>query len=103
MSDLIEKGMCEIDVVDRNPELHKLIVNQVNAYDVDKELRLLKNYIDNMPKAYRKRNVNWVIVRDLLMAGTLHAGRTSSINKCFELGIDAYDYELVVKGVAKDE
>ena len=95
-------GFSDDSVV--SDEVWDCIENEVpTAYDMDKELRILKNYIDNMPKVYRKRNANWVIVQELLMAGTLHAGRTSSIKKCIELGIDAYDYDLIVKGGGVDE
>ena len=68
------------------------------------ELRLLKNYISMMPKVYSKRNINWCIVRDLLMQGTSTEGRTSCITKCYELGINPWGpwgYEL--KGGGKDE
>ena len=58
------------------------------------ELRVLENYIENMTKVYRRRNSNWVVVRDILLIGTSTSGRTSSINKCIELGIDPYEYEL---------
>jgi len=58
------------------------------------ELRILKNYIDNMPKVYRKRHVNFVIVQDILLWGTSTAGKTSCVNKCIELGIDPYGYDL---------
>lgn len=78
-----------------------LIDSQPTAYDVELEIRLLKNYLSNMPKVYRFRNQNWVVVRDLLMTGTSHAGQTSCIMKCRELGIDPYGYDL--KGVVKDE
>jgi hypothetical protein len=60
----------------------------------DLEYRLLGNFIEHMPKTYRLRNVNWVIVKDFLQSGTSKAGSTSSIAKCRELGIDPYGYTL---------
>lgn len=60
----------------------------------DEELRILKNYISNMPKVYRKRNCNWVIVQELIMIGTSKAGMTSSIEECYRLGIDPYGHSL---------
>jgi hypothetical protein len=65
------------------------------------EIRLLKNYLSNMPKVYGLRNQNWVVVRDLLMSGTSTSGMTSSIAKCRELGIDPYGHNL--EGAVKDE
>lgn len=58
------------------------------------ELRILRNFINCMPNTYRKRNCNWVVVRDILMNGTSTAGRTSCIRKCVELDIDPYGYEV---------
>jgi coenzyme F420-reducing hydrogenase gamma subunit len=60
----------------------------------DYEIRILKNFISMMPKAYRKRNVNWLVVRDILMRGTSTEGMTSCIAKCKELGIDHSGYEI---------
>lgn len=61
---------------------------------VERELIILKNYISNMPKTYRKLNHNWVIVQDLIMNRTSKAGMTSSIEECYRLGIDPYGHEL---------
>lgn len=63
---------------------------------IDKEeyLRILRNCLDLLPKTYAKRNSNWVIVQDLIMQGTNRAGRTSSIVKCYELGINPYGKDL---------
>ena len=58
------------------------------------ELRILRNYLMMMPKAYRKRTVNWLVVRDILMRGTRTEGMTSCISKCIELGIDHSGYDL---------
>ena len=51
------------------------------------ELRIVKNFLDNMPKTYRRRNANWSVVQDILMQGTRTAGHTSCCEKCRELGI----------------
>lgn len=58
------------------------------------EYRLLRNFISHMPKTYRKRNCNWVIVQEFLQRGTLKAGSNSSREKCTELGIDPWGYTL---------
>lgn len=58
------------------------------------EYRLLRNFIRHMPKTYRKRNCNWVIVQEFLQRGTTRAGRNSSIEKCVEIGIDPWGHTL---------
>jgi len=58
------------------------------------ELRILRNFIRNMPKVYRQRNMNWVIVMDLLMQGTSTSGGSSCMSKCRELGMNPYGYRL---------
>lgn len=64
------------------------------------ELRILDNFIRNMTKTYRNRHQNWVVVRDILMAGTPTAGSTSCIQKCIDIGInpDGYNLEKVKSG-----
>lgn len=58
------------------------------------ELRILNNFIENMPKVYRQRNVNWIVVQDILLNGTYTAGSTSCIAKCYELGIVPWGYDF---------
>ena len=58
------------------------------------ELRILNNFLNMMTKAYRKRTINWVVVRDIFLIGTSTSGSTSCINKCKELGIDPYGYTI---------
>lgn len=58
------------------------------------QLDILKNYIQMMPKVYRKRNRNSIVVRDILMYRTSTAGHTSCIRKCIELGIDPDGYNF---------
>lgn len=58
------------------------------------ELRILNNFVSKMTKAYSKRTINWCIVRDILMRGTSHMGSSSCIDKCYELGINPYEYNL---------
>ena len=43
------------------------IVNTEN--EKEREIRILRNYINHMPKVYRKRYNNAQIVRDILLAG----------------------------------
>ncbi len=58
------------------------------------ELKIVENFINMMPKVYRQRNANHVVVRNILMNGTSTAGMTSCCVKCMELGIDPYGYDL---------
>ena len=97
----IEKGIQNIDVVDINAELQKELEEVRGINTKEYELRILKNFIRVMPKVYRKRNVNYVVVREILLQGTYTSGQTSCIKKCRELGIDPYGYDL--KGAVKDE
>ena len=62
--------------------------------DKEEYLRVLRNCLALLPKTYAKQNSNWIIVQDLVMQGTSRAGRTSSIAKCYELGIDPYRKNL---------
>lgn len=59
------------------------------------ELRIVKNFISHMSKAYRQRYTNWVVIQHILMAGTSTEGATSCVAKCRELGIDPYSHSLV--------
>ena len=65
-----------------------------NHMSVDDELRVLANYIGAMPKTYRMRNSNWVIVRDIIMNRTRTAGCTSCMRECRRLGLDPDGYTL---------
>lgn len=67
------------------------------------EYRLLRNFIEHMPKVYRKRNANCVIVQEFLQAGTSKAGRTSSIEKCASMGLDPWGYTLEIQQFWKDK
>lgn len=60
------------------------------------ELRIVKNFINAMPKVYRKRNMNFVIIKDILLTGTSTSGMTSCCRKCSELGINPYGCTLEV-------
>ena len=57
-------------------------------------MRILQNFIDCMPKAYRKRHDNAAVVRDIILAGTNAAGRSSCVRLCRDLGIDPYGYDF---------
>jgi hypothetical protein len=63
----------------------------------NEELRILKNFLSCMTKAYRQRTQNWEVVKDILLNRTSTAGQTSCISKCINLGIDPYTYDLEVK------
>ena len=56
------------------------------------QIDILHNFIEMMPKVYRKRNCNWIVVRDILLYRTTTSGKTSCIKKCLELGIDPFGY-----------
>lgn len=73
---------------------HNLFFGGVGEIRNDVYVRFIKNYLKMMPKVYRKRNMNLVVVRDLLMNGTSTAGMTSCIEMCREIGVDPYVYEL---------
>jgi hypothetical protein len=62
------------------------------------ELRIIKNFLDMMPKTYRKRNHNWVVISHILLYRTSTSGCTSSCDKCRQLGIDPYGYSLESEG-----
>lgn len=66
----------------------------MNEPTLDMEHRLLRNFIWYMPMSYRKRNCNWVIVKQFLQLGTRKGGATSSRRKCVLLGIDPDGYTL---------
>ena len=66
----------------------------IKEWQRDDELRIVKNFLGMMPKTYRKRSMNFVVVRDILMTGTSKMGRTSCCEKCTELGINPYGYEI---------
>ncbi len=60
----------------------------------DNDIRIVRNFLNHMTNAYRKRMVNWAVVQDILMEGTSTAGSTSCIAKCREIGIDPWGYTL---------
>ena len=62
--------------------------------DEEKEtvFNLIKNHIKLMPKVYRKRYPNWVIVSDLTFNGR---GYSESI--CRALGVNPYSYKWEVE------
>ena len=57
---------------------------------------LIKNHIELMPKVYRKRYPNWVIVSDLTFNG-----RGYSVSICRALGVNPYSYKWEVEDNAK--
>lgn len=52
------------------------------------EFQIVKNVI-NTTKGL-KRTMNWVKVQQILLNGTTHSGRTSSVEKAIELGVNPY-------------
>lgn len=73
--------------------LIKIENDKVIMTEEEKQLffNLVRNHLDLMPKVYRKRNCNWVVVRHL----TWH-GHTYSDLICRYLGIDPSGYEWEV-------
>ena len=74
-------------------EYHKRI-KELEDEILKTEFRLLKSFISHMPKTYRDRHCNWVIVQNFLQYWTSKQGRHSSIEKCRALGIDPDGYTL---------
>jgi hypothetical protein len=66
--------------------------NLIDANDPKYLLGVLRNIERQMPKAWRKRTTNVVIVRDFLMIHTSKGGRTSSYEMCEFLGVDGDGY-----------
>lgn len=58
------------------------------------DIQILKNFLREMPRRYRRGTVNWVVVQTLLLQGTDHSGSTSAGRKCHELGIDPDGFTL---------
>lgn len=69
-------------------------INTTFSSSEEKEtvFKLIKNHIELMPKVYRKRYPNWVIVSDLTFNGR---GYSESI--CRALGVNPYGYEWEVE------
>lgn len=89
-----ESNHVDDNTLNEVEKLETLINSFENKITYDKEINILKNFLWDMPNVYRRRNENWVIVRDILMAGTSNAGMSSCIAKCRELRIDPYGYSL---------
>lgn len=68
----------------------------VTIFSSDEEKKtvfnLIKNHIDLMPKTYRKRYVNWVMVSDLT-----HNGSGYSASICRALGVSPNGFKWEVK------
>ena len=73
----IRKGVQALSIAENNP----------NAISVD-EFRIVQNVV-NYTKGL-KNTENWCKVQRILLAGSKHSGRTRSIEKAFELGVDPY-------------
>lgn len=56
--------------------------------------RVLLNFIDCMPKAYRKRTRNARVVMDIIQRGTGQAGMTSCCEVCRRIGCDPDAYSF---------
>lgn len=63
--------------------------NVIDANEPKYLLGVLKNIEREMPKAWRKRTRNYVIVKDFLLSHTSKGGRTSAYEMCEYLGVDA--------------
>ena len=60
----------------------------------NESMRILRNFLAMMPKTYRKRTPNWVVVRDVILSGTRTAGCTSCMRYCHNIGIDPDAYVI---------
>lgn len=56
--------------------------------------RVLVNYIRQMPRAYRRRNANATVVRDIILKGTGYAGFENCCTICEAIGCDPMAYEF---------
>lgn len=65
-----------------------------NLMTNDEVIRVLKNFLDCMPKTYRRRNDNASVVQDIILFRTRTAGRTSCKELCREIGIDPCGHTL---------
>lgn len=65
--------------------------NQMRVEDIR---RVLVNFIRQMPRAYRRRNANATVVRDIILKGTGYAGFESCCTICEAIGCDPMAYEF---------
>lgn len=61
------------------------------------EFQIVKNVINATNGL--KRAINWHKVQSILLNGTSHSGRTSSVEKAIELGVDPYSVKWERKQV----
>ena len=67
----------------------KIVENYVTMVVTD--INETNEYLDEENQLGYPGMSYWVIVQNLLLWGTTHSGRTSSIEKCIELGLDPYE------------
>lgn len=61
---------------------------------IQQEHRILSNVSRLIPPEKRKAMPNWKLVMDCLLMGTGASGKTSSYEKCKELGVDPDGYSI---------
>ena len=72
-------------------ENNEIVTTFSSEEEKETVFNLIKNHIDLMPKTYRKRYVNWVMVRDLT-----HNGSGYSQSICRALGVSPNGFKWEV-------
>lgn len=73
-------------------ENNEIVTTFSSEEEKETVFNLIKNHIELMPKTYRKRYVNWVMVADLT-----HNGSGYSESICKALGVNPQGEKWVVK------
>lgn len=73
-------------------ENNEIVTTFSSEEEKETVFNLIKNHIELMPKTYRKRYVNWVMVADLT-----HNGSGYSESICKALGISPNGFKWEVK------
>ncbi|MDD7591524.1 MAG: hypothetical protein PUJ92_00775 [Bacilli bacterium] len=91
--------MTKEELEDETEEIGSTIITTFSS-DEEKEIvfNLIKRHIELMPKVYRKRNSNWIIVSDLTFYG-----RGYSFSICSALSVDPNGYEWKKEDLEKLE
>ena len=73
-------------------ENNEIVTTFSSEEEKETVFNLIKNHIELMPKTYRNRYVNWVMVRDLT-----HHGSEYSESICRTLGVSPNGFKWEVK------
>lgn len=75
-------------------ENNEIVTTFSSEEEKETVFNLIKNHIELMPKTYRKRYVNWVMVADLTHNGS---GYSESICKALGVSPKAFKWEVKEK------